>query len=138
MGNIKIIKENEKSYTAIADGKKVVLWKIDTEELEKKWKERVFHARQYLKRVEIVELKDNLNMLLQHKPNVDDYEEIAIDISETIEKFIDTTPSAYNVYHTLYKYLNPECYGKAQTFTKYCCELLQLLETMLTFKVEEE
>jgi len=132
MGTIKIIEENEKSYTAIADGKKVVLWKIDTAKLEAVWKEKVRQAGNFRNIIAVKEMIDNL-MLIQENPlDVNDYEAVVLDICKDIKKFIDSTPPAYNVFHTVYKYLHPECYGKAQTFTKYTDELIDILSEMET------
>jgi len=133
MSEIQILEENEKSYTAIVDGKKVVLWKIDTEALDRKWNEKVKQAGKYRKLKELRSLINDLEIYHKQSPSVDDYEEIATNIANTLDNFIKDTPPAYNVYHTLFKYIHPECYGKAQIFSKYCNQLLEMLNDMYKY-----
>jgi len=122
---IELIKEHDKYYEAIIDNKPVKLFKVGTvDEMRKQSKLRLNRISELVTLKDITPLLDLLDFHTCVGPRVHEYEKVAIEMTKEIKKLYDIVAfaplvkSQTNIFHYYLKQINPEIYGKAQTFTR--------------------
>jgi len=118
--SIELISEDDKSYTALVDGKETKLFKINIEELNAKHDRDLLEASKHLSKSDIEEMLFFTRRIIQFVPRITEYERVAVettDLMERVYKALEPYKLSYLMHH-LVKDTNPEIYGKAETFMK--------------------
>ena len=139
---IKITGENDKSYTAIIEGKEVTLFKVDREELERKNIENLRTISSILPNKNVLEILNALVVVKNNIPDVYTYEKVAIELSIVIDKLYHIlapycNKDTYNIFHHPHKEISLDVYGKAQTFMKNVEMLYEDIIQICDFKLED-
>ena len=117
---IKIQSEQKDCYIADINGKTVKLFKIDMEELKLKHENDLYLASRHLSNADIHELLVLTTKILQFTPDVDHYKGVADKVTDLMENLFSklAVHDLSHLFHHLIKDINPEIYGKAQTFMR--------------------
>ncbi|MCK5610874.1 hypothetical protein KAR91_53870 [Candidatus Pacearchaeota archaeon] len=106
------------------DGKVVTTRKIDKDDLEKQWKNRVKKVADAFNKEEIIELISILENILNNIPTVDQYFSVAKSLTCSLQTCYDRVGQPNLFWHPI-KNINPEIYGKANTLSKEVKSLLK-------------
>ena len=139
---IKITGETDKSYTAVIEGKEVTLFKVDREELDRKYIENLRTISSILPNKNVMEMLNALVVVRNNIPDVYTYEKVATELSIVIDKLYHIlapycNKDTYNIFHHPYKKISLELYGKAQTFMKNVEMLFEDIVQICDFKLED-
>jgi len=108
------------------EGKRLVLYKIDSDATQTKHNEEIKKAAKFLNREEVTHLFHKVKTLQKNPPTVVDYYDLAAEIAKTLQNFYNQIGSP-NIFHQPVKNIDPEIYGKAQSFMRQ----LEILKNIL-------
>mgnify|MGYP006863438466 CR=1 FL=1 len=117
---IEIISEDDKCYIAKIDGKQVKLFKVDVDEINIRNKNNLHDAAKCLPKQLVVDFINFIISTIEHKPTVDRYENAAnrmVACMKQIEKILLENKCS-NLMFWYIKNIDPDIYGKAQTFMR--------------------
>lgn len=120
MSDIKIISEDAKSYIANIDGKQVILYKVDVDKINERNRNSLNEASKHLPKQLVVDFINFIIYTIEYIPTVDKYENAAnttVAFMKQIEKILVKNECS-NLMFSYIKNLDPNIYGKAQTFMK--------------------
>lgn len=117
---IKIISEQKDCYIADINGRSVKLFKIDMNELKIKHENDLYLASKLLLNSDIYNLLDLTKRIIQFTPDVDHYKNVADKVTELMESIYSKLKNhnLSHLFHHFIKEINPDIYGKAQTFMR--------------------
>lgn len=138
--NVNVLYEDDNSFVAEIDGKPVKLFKINIEELKINHKRDLYFAAVKLPLLLIKDSLEYVNSIINNIPTVDDYEFIANEVVKFLYKIdiIIRPEKLGHLVHHLIKDIDPNYYGKAQTFMRQINLFKNDLEVLIKFKKEQE
>lgn len=123
--------EDKVSYVN-SKGQRCVVVRVDTVAIELRHKADIDRAARCLTEETLTALEVFTSYLRNHEPTVGSYKEEAMTMSKILEEaYAQVGPSSMkesNIFHHPIKQINPEIYGKAETFMKELKKLEALLE----------
>lgn len=127
--DLEVIREDNKVIIAKerSTGKEIRMIKIDREEMKRAHDERIAKVALELKVLSATVLIRKLAKILSTEITVSSHNEVASELTELLELSYDEVGNP-NLFHHPIKNLDPEIYGKANTFLK---EVNLLFETMV-------
>ena len=96
-------------------GNRLILFKVKTKEIEKSHQDEIEKAIKVLDKEEVTKLFHTVKSLQKNPPSVIEYNDVAINITKILKKFYDKIGSP-NIFHHSIKQIDPNIYGRAQTF----------------------
>ncbi len=136
MSEIKIISESKKYYTAVIDGKPIVLYKLDVDSIKQNRINDLKKSAEIIPDVLFNQILAFTNDLLENIPNVDEYEKVADEVvvlMELLHKELRPHCLTYLVHQSI-KHISPSCYGKANTFTHQIKMFNDMLKEMNEYR----
>jgi len=125
--DVEIVEENDEYYLIKdSEGKERKLYKINMDQLAEMHKQRIQICADRLDKEDVDPLINQLSEILSRTISVDEYLEIACNISAKLEDLYAIMGSG-NIFHSFIKQLDPYQYGRAQTFTDNVESLLHTL-----------
>ena len=127
--------EDHKDYYLVKDdkGEEVKLFKINKEELDNLKNEQNLRVAEKLSFQKLMNLYRGLEVIIQTKLLIEDYATAAQGIVDKLRKCYDEVGSP-NLFHHYIKDIDPEMYGRAQTFRKETNSLYERVKEIVELK----
>jgi len=127
----KVIDEKDDRYIIETEkGQTLIAYKIDTNDISKRRHEEIEKVAKKLDKKEVVQLLGMVNDLYDNPPSIVDYLGAATEVVKILRKYYDKVDSS-NLFHHPIKQIDPEIYGKAQTFMH---QMMLLKDTLIKIK----
>lgn len=133
--SIELISEDEKSYTAIIDGKTTKLFKINIDEINSNHREDLLKASKFISEDILEDILFFTRRIIQFVPLITEYERVANKTTELMNKVYNILKphNLSHLMHHLVKNTDPKIYGKAGTFMRQIELFNEDLEEMMKF-----
>jgi len=127
---VRVIEDFGKYCTVDIDGRIVKAFKLDMEQLEKIRKESIEKLAKGMTKLMVKSLISRLDKIVSCNLLLKDYLHTAESLTEVLNTYYDTVGPP-NVLHYYIKNIDPEIYGKGQTFLKESHSLLETMKKVL-------